>query len=71
MRSDKGQPSGTNKSNKGTGVPATFDKDMERDKELTQEYTENDQEVSDSVRQNNSNRNTDKADATNAGGYKQ
>ncbi|HEV7330695.1 MAG TPA: hypothetical protein VGN63_06635 [Flavisolibacter sp.] len=71
MRLDKGQPSGTNKNNQGTGVPAKFDKDLERDKELTQEYTDNDQDVAGSVRQNNPNRNTDKPDATNIGGYKQ
>lgn len=71
MRTDKGQPSGTNKSSQGTGIPSKFDKDMDRDKELTDEYTDNDQDVSDSVRQNNPNRNTDKEDATTAGGYKQ
>lgn len=71
MQSDKGQPSGTNKNNQGTGIPSKFDKDQQRDKELTDEYTENDQEVSDSVRQNNPNRNTDKPDATNIGGYRQ
>ena len=42
MRTDKGQPSGTNKSSKGTGIPSQFDKDMDRDKDLTQEYTDND-----------------------------
>ena len=71
MRLDKGQPSGTNKSDKGTGIPSKSNKDMQRDKDLTQEYTENDQDVSDGVRQNNSNRNTDKPDATNIGGYRQ
>lgn len=72
MSEHKGRPSGTNKSDKGTGIPAgKYLDDMERDKELTQDYTDRDREVADDIRQNNPNRNTDKTDATNAGGYKQ
>ena len=66
----KGQPSGTNKS-EGTGVPADFSEEkLEKDDLLTERYTENENEVAKNVRQNNPNRNVDKDDATNAGGYK-
>jgi hypothetical protein len=69
---NKGQPSGTNKSDKGTGIPTDkFVDNMDRDKELTDEYTDRDQDVADGIQQNNPNRNTEKTDATNAGGYKQ
>ena len=72
MRQDKGQPSGTNKSDAGTGVPTDkFVDNMERNDELTEKYTDDNQNIADSVRSNNANRNVDKPDATNAGGYKQ
>lgn len=72
MSENKGRPSGDNKSDMGTGVPQKNieNKDLDRDKEITEQYTNQNKEVSDSVRQNNPNRNTDKTDATNAGGYK-
>lgn len=66
----KGMPSGVNKS-EGTGIPQKLEnKDLERDKELTEDFTDKDTEISDDVRTNNPNRNVDKTDATNAGGYK-
>lgn len=65
-----GQPSGTNKS-EGTGIPAgKYTEDMQRDAELTDKYTDGEDGIAESVRQNNPNRNVDKDDATNAGGYK-
>ena len=68
----RGHPSGTNKSDEGTGTPASdkYIKDPEQDEALTNRYTNDDESIADNVRQNNANRNTDKGDATNAGGYK-
>ena len=68
----RGHPSGVNKSNEGTGTPSggKFIQDEKNDEQLTDNYTDNDQNVSGNVRQNNPNRNTDKDDATNAGGYR-
>ena len=65
MRLDKGQPSGTNKS-EGTGTPSK----IENNEELTRKYTDDDKKLDKNVRTNNENRNTSKEDATNAGGYK-
>ena len=72
MRLDKGSPAGANKNDEGTGVPTGKNvDDMQRDQELTEKYTDDNQDIADSVRTNNPNRNVDKTDATNAGGYKQ
>lgn len=43
---------------------------MARDKELTENCTDKDTEISDNMSTNNPNRNVKKTDATNAGGYK-
>ncbi len=68
---ETGKPSGATKSNDGTGVPGgKFVEDAQRDEELTQKYTEDDERVADDIRRNNPNRNTGKDNATNAGGYK-
>lgn len=66
-----GQPTGTNKS-EGTGVPAGGQNmdNQQRDQELTDRYTDGDNNVAEGVRTANPNRNVDKGDATNAGGYK-
>ena len=68
----RGQPSGTNKS-EATGVPAGGQNldDLQRDQELTDRYTNDDGDIAEGVRELNPNRNVDKEDATNAGGYKQ
>lgn len=68
----RGQPSGTNKSEEETGIPAggKFVEESERDARLTEQFTNDDSNVADGVRQENPNRNVDKGDATNAGGYK-
>lgn len=64
--SKKGMPSGLNKS-EGTGIPQKMeDKDLKRDKELTQDYTDKDTEISDNVQHNNPNRNVDKTNTDNA-----
>lgn len=69
-RLDKGQPSGTNKS-EGTGSPSNMQPGKNaKDKRLTEKYTNKDQSVASHVKTNNDNRNTDKEDSTNAGGYR-
>ena len=71
-RDHRGHPSGVNKSDDGTAIPSgrKFIEDPKRDEELTNRYTDEDRDVSGDIHQNNSNRNADKGDATNAGGYK-
>ena len=55
----------------GTGIPENMnDKDLVKDKEITEKYTDEDKDIAGNVQTNNPNRNTDKTDATNAGGYK-
>jgi hypothetical protein len=69
-KENKGQPSATNKS-EGTGLSADMqNQDLEKDKEMTDKYIKDEDEISDNVRQEDPNRNVDKGDATNAGGYK-
>ena len=63
-----GYPSGVNKS-EGTGNSAARDEDQ--NKKATEKYTEDEDKVADNIQQRHPNRNTDKADATNAGGYKE
>ena len=63
-----GYPSGVNKS-EGTGNSAA--KDENKNKEATDKYTKGEDKVAENVRERHPNRNTDKGDATNAGGYKQ
>ena len=71
MAQDNGSPGGANKNDQGTGIPADkYTEDMQRDQELSDKYTKDEDEVADQVRQNNPNRNVDKEDATNAGGYR-
>lgn len=66
----KGKPSGINKS-EGTGIPHKLEnKDLEKDKKLTEKYTDDDTSISDNVQHNNPNRNVDKDDATSTGGHK-
>ena len=70
MRLDKGNPSGITKT-AGTGVPSKIDPEkLEKDEEITEKYTDDDQKIADSVRLKHPNRNTDKLPPTNAGGYK-
>ncbi len=71
MARDKGQPSATNKSEEGTGTPARVaQEDLRYDQNMTEKYTDDDENVADHVREMHPNRNTDKDNATNAGGYK-
>lgn len=67
----RGQPSGTNKE-EGLGLrPTISPEDIEQDQQMTEKYTTGEDELADNVREMHPNRNTDKDDATNAGGYKQ
>jgi hypothetical protein len=63
-----GHPSGVNKS-EGTGNSATGNDD--KNKKATEKYTKGEDEIADNVPERHPNRNTDKDDATTAGGYKQ
>ncbi len=68
-KQEKGMPSGLNKS-EGTGTPQNMeDKNLEKDKKLTEKFTDEGTEISDNVQTNNPNRNVDKTDATNGGSY--
>ena len=68
-KENKGQPGGTNKS-EGTGlVPELKDQDLKKTNELTNKYIDGVDELADNVREIDPNRNTDKEDPTNAGGY--
>ncbi|MDB5252228.1 MAG: hypothetical protein JWP27_1397 [Flaviaesturariibacter sp.] len=65
----RGQPSGTNKVESGTGIPTrTEPENASNDRDLTERYTDDDQALSDNVRTNHPNRNTSK-DSKNGGGY--
>jgi hypothetical protein len=63
MRLDKGSPAGANKNNSGTGIPTDkFVNKPHQDQELTDKYTDDDQEIAGNIRTNNPNRNPDKED---------
>jgi hypothetical protein len=69
-RDHRGRPSGTNKS-EGTGLrPNMPPEELKKDQEITDKYMEGEDKVADNVPVRHPNRNTDKPDATNAGGYK-
>ena len=66
---DKGQPSG-NTPMKGTGVPQQISDDkMPQDEKLTDQYTNDDEDLADGVRKLHPNRNVDKGHETGIGGY--
>lgn len=68
---DKGQPSGSNK-NEGFGLrPDMPEEKLEQDNEMTEKYTSGEDEPVENLPLKHPNRNTDKGDATNAGGYEQ
>ena len=67
----RGHPSGVNKNDGGTGVPeGKYVEDLKRDEELTKKYTDGEDGITNNVHRTHPNRNTDKDDPTNAGGYK-
>ena len=66
----RGQPSGTNKS-EGSGVPGgKFLEDLDKDQEITEKYTDSNDQIAEHVPVTHPNRNTDKDNGSNAGGYK-
>ena len=68
---DTGKPSGVNKPMEGTGVPTVVnDENGPNDQRLTDEYTNDDSEINEGTRTMHPNRNEDKGDATNIGGYR-
>ena len=70
MSRKQGKPSGNYKPD-GTGVPSNLKpENLDRDKEITDKYTNEDEDLAEHVRQKNPNRNVDKLNSTNAGGYK-
>jgi hypothetical protein len=70
MSLHKGKPSGRTKS-EGTGTPSHVDgAKLKKDKKLTEKYTDDDKRMAASVKTKHANRNVNKTDATNAGGYK-
>jgi hypothetical protein len=69
-RDHRGQPSGTNKS-EGTGLrPDMPPEKLKEDEKATEKYTKSEDKLADNLKVQHPNRNTDKGDATNAGGYK-
>ena len=70
MRTDKGNPSGTNKEKSKTGVPSTTPERSGRDEQISEKYTEEENETGNNVHVTHPNRNTDKDNATNIGGYR-
>jgi hypothetical protein len=72
MALHKGKPSGINKPVKrGTGIPSDFKPaDLQRDERLADKYIRDDEELGGNVRVQHRNRNTNKKNPTNAGGYK-
>ena len=59
---------------RSTETNINVDKDdakKKQDQEISDKYTDGDNGLAEGVRENNPNRNVDKEDATNAGGYKQ
>ncbi len=71
MARHKGRPSGNNKPESGTGVPSNLTPDrMKKDHQVTRRYTEHDERLAEHVRTRHPNRNVDKNEATNAGGYR-
>jgi hypothetical protein len=66
-RDHLGKPSGADKNESRTGIPSQPGKG---DNAMTEKYTDNDERISHNVRTNHPNRNTEKGNATNAGGYK-
>jgi len=72
MALHKGKPSGINKpENRGTGVPSDFKPaHLKRDHRLARKYIRDNEELCENVRVQHRNRNANKRNPTNAGGYK-
>ncbi len=72
MGKDHGdQPSGSNKK-EGLGIkPVMPAENLERDEEMRKEYTKDEDKFAENVKERHPNRNPNKEDSTNAGGYRQ
>jgi hypothetical protein len=72
MTLHKGKPSGINKpGNKATGVPSDFKPaHLKRDKKVRKKYITDEEKIAEGVKTKHPNRNVNKPNATNAGGYK-
>ena len=71
MARHKGKPSGINKPVTETGIPSDFSPEkMKKDHQVTRKYTDHDSKLAEHVRTRHPNRNVDKTEATNGGGYK-
>ncbi len=56
----------------GTGLRPDMPPDqLKQDQEITKKYTDDDDQIAEHVHVRHPNRNVDKTDGTNAGGYKQ
>lgn len=69
---EKGRPSGSNKNEEQLGLrPDMPEEKVNPDQEMTEKYTSGEDQPAEDLPIRHPNRNTDKGDATNAGGYKQ
>ena len=69
-RDHLGKPSGANKS-EGTGLRKDMPPEkLHEDEKATEKYTNGEDELADNIKMRHPNRNTEKENPTNAGGYK-
>ncbi|HEV8285225.1 MAG TPA: hypothetical protein VGQ09_13000 [Chitinophagaceae bacterium] len=67
----RGQPSGSNKQ-EGLGIKRDMPaENLKRNEEIREKYTKNEDDLAENVKQKHPNRNRNKKNATNAGGYRQ
>jgi len=67
----KGQPSGSNKE-EGLGIkPVMPAENLEINEEMREKYTKEEDKLAENVKERHPNRNRNKEDSTNAGGYRQ
>ena len=67
----KGKPFDSNK-NEGLGLkPVIPTENLEGSDEMEEKYTKNENELSENVKEKHHNRNMNKGNSTNAGGYRQ
>ena len=66
-RDHAGKPSGGTDSESNTGIPS---QPGNENTEMTERYTDDDRDISNNVHVRHPNRNTEKDNSTNAGGYK-
>jgi hypothetical protein len=70
-KNHKDQPSGSNKE-EGLGIKSVMPaENLQRNEEMREKYTKNEDELAENVKQSHPNRNTNKENSTNAGGYRQ